>query len=54
MSRIMKLVGYYAVIALDANMVENGARYSDKNVKILIRYQWIGERSTDEKTPVLA
>ena len=28
--------------ALDANMVENGACYSDKNVKILVRYQWIG------------
>ena len=27
--------------ALDANMVKNGARYSDKNVKILVRYQWI-------------
>ena len=28
--------------ALDANMVENGARCSDKNVKILVRYSWIG------------
>ena len=28
--------------ALDANMVEIGARCSDKNVKILGRYQWIG------------
>ena len=28
--------------ALDANMVENSARCSDKNVKILVRYQWIG------------
>ena len=33
--------------AWDANMVENGARCSDKNVKILhkfipARYQWIG------------
>ena len=28
--------------ALDANMVENGARCSDKNIKILVRYQWIG------------
>ena len=28
--------------ALDANMVENGARYSDKNVKTLAKYQWIG------------
>ena len=27
--------------ALDANMVKNGARYSDKNIKILVRYQWI-------------
>ena len=28
--------------ALDANMVENGACYSDKNVKIQVKYQWIG------------
>ena len=28
--------------ALDVNMVENGAHCSDKNVKILVRYQWIG------------
>ena len=28
--------------ALHANMVEIGARCSDKNVKILGRYQWIG------------
>ena len=28
--------------ALDANMVGNGARCSDKNIKILVIYQWIG------------
>ena len=36
-------------------MVENGARCSDKNVKILVRFQWIRlDRLTkvDEKTSV--
>ena len=38
--------------ALDANMVEIGARCSDKNVKILGRYQWIGWRCTLQKLRV--
>ena len=28
--------------ALHVNMVEIGARCSDKNIKILVSYQWIG------------
>ena len=51
-SRILKLVcynelwSYYVMESSNANMVENGARCSDKNVKILVRHQWIGTRPT--------